>query len=612
MHSATEVKECFKGTIPALASLTLPAAMPGGTAPLLHDILLQRKLSALFQPIINMQSGEFLGFEGLIRGPDDSPLHSPTKLFSAAKQQNLSLEIEMLCRQIVLETFVRLNLPGRLFLNVSPETLLHPSFKQGQTLVCMAKVGLPPERVVIEITENQPTHDFSAMCKALLHYRAMGFRIAIDDLGAGFSSLRLWSELRPEYIKIDMHFVQGVDSDPVKLQFLKSIQQIAESSGTLVIAEGIETGAELLAVKNLGIAFGQGYYIARPHPAPALLTAAEICRALQPPDLSAHTLPSQQGKATAYKLLNQIEAAHPHTENEHIFQRFSDNPKLRAIPVVENGIPVGLINRYNFIDRFAQPYQRELLGKKPCLANSNEKPLLVERNMPIAELSHFLADTDERYFNDGFIITEQGRYLGVASGQDLLRELTQLQIEAARYANPLTLLPGNVPVNEQIERLLQAGKPFVACYCDLDNFKPYNDVYSYRKGDEMIQLSGRILSWACDPRLDFIGHIGGDDFILLMQSRDWQARCEQALRSFEQAAALLYSPEHLAARGYVSEDRNNQSRFHPLVSLSIGACRISSEQFASHHEVSAAATAAKKTAKRTHGNSLFIEPRPGI
>jgi len=184
-----------------------------------------------------------------------------------------------------------------------------------------------------------------------------------------------------------------------------------------------------------------------------------------------------------------------------------------------------------------------------------------------------------------------------------------MQITAARYANPLTLLPGNVPINEHIEQLLQAGTPFYACYCDLDNFKPYNDVYSYRHGDEMIQLAGHILSSACDPKLDFIGHIGGDDFILLMRSRDFQARCEQALRSFEQAASLLFKPEHQSAGGYTSEDRHNQVIFHPLVSLSIGASHITADQYFSHHEVSAAATAAKKMAKRTLGNSLFIEQR---
>jgi diguanylate cyclase (GGDEF)-like protein len=240
------------------------------------------------------------------------------------------------------------------------------------------------------------------------------------------------------------------------------------------------------------------------------------------------------------------------------------------------------------------------------------EPLLVEKNMPIEELSHFLVEADSRHFADGFIITENGRYLGVASGQDLLRELTQMQLEAARYANPLTLLPGNVPINEHIERLLHAKTPFVACYCDLDHFKPFNDNYSYRKGDEMIQLTGRILNWACDPKLDFIGHIGGDDFILLMQSRDWKTRCEQALRSFEQAAGLMFREEHLAAGGYASEGRDGLVRFHPLTSLSIGATQVTPGVFVSHHEVSAAMTDAKKMAKKVSGNYLFIEQRAAV
>ena len=611
MHTVSPVKEHFSGRMSPLTSTTRLASPRREIMTPIHEIIQQRKLTALFQPILNLKTGEFYGYEGLIRGPSDSVLHSPINLFSSAAQQNLSLEIEMLSRQIVLETFVQLDLPGSLFLNVSPETLLHPSFKNGCTLEFINKLGLSPDRVVIEITENQPTYDFAGMRSALLHYRAMGFQIAIDDLGEGFSSLRLWSELRPEFIKIDMHFVQGADTDPIKLQFLKSIQLIAESCKTHVIAEGIETASELRIISDIGILFGQGYFISRPVSTPPLLASTETSCIINAIKVAAlpKNLPSSNVKMIAQKLLRHIEPVNPETENNQILERFSANPMLRVIPVVQHGIPVGLINRSNFIDHFVKPFQRELLGKKPCSLSMQKEPLLVEKNMPIEELGHFIADADERHFNYGFIITDQGRYIGIASGQDLLRELTQMQITAARYANPLTLLPGNVPINEHIEHLLQAGTPFYACYCDLDNFKPYNDVYSYRHGDEMIQLAGRILSWACDPHLDFIGHIGGDDFILLTRSRDFRARCEQALRSFEQAASLLFKPEHLTAGGYTSEDRHNQAIFHPLVSLSIGASHITAERYFSHHEVSAAATAAKKMAKRTAGNKLFIEQR---
>jgi len=593
-----------------LANQVLPRAREHVTTPL-REIIEQRRLSALFQPIIDLNSGEFLGFEGVVRGPADSPLHSPINLFSAAVQQGLSLEVEMLSRQTVLEAFARQNLPGNLFLNVSPETLTNPGFRNGQTLAFLRQLGIAPERVIIEITENQPTFDFAAMRSALLHYRSMGFQIAIDDLGEGFSSLRLWSELRPEFIKVDMHFVQGVDRDPIKLQFLKSIQHIAESCGTHVIAEGVETAAELKVVKDIGIAFGQGYFVARPSPTPPLLASAETSRiisssniAIFPKDMLSH-----RTQTTAHKLLTYVEPARPETSNDEVFERFSANPALRIIPVAEKGKPRGLINRHQFIDRFAQPCQRELTGKEPCSGSMQGEPLLVEKNMPVEELSHFLAEADSRHFADGFIITEQGRYIGVASGQDLLRELTQMQLEAARHANPLTLLPGNVPIDEHICRLLQSNSPFVACRCDLDHFKPFNDTYGYRKGDEMIQLAGRILDWACDPKLDFIGHIGGDDFILLMQSRDWKTRCERALRSFEQAAGLMFREEHLVQGGYSGKGYDGTARFHPLASLSIGAIQAAPGQFMSHHEVSAAMCEAKKMAKNIPGNSLFIEQR---
>ena len=505
----------------------------------LQDILNQRDLSALFQPAMDFSSGTFIGYEGLIRGPADSPLHSPVNLFGAAKQQGLSLKIEMLCRQIVLESFAAQNLPGQIFLNVSPETLTHPNFKDGQTLICLEHLGIDPQRVIIEITENQPTFDFDGMRNALLHYRSMGFQIAIDDLGEGFASLRLWFELRPEFVKVDMHFVQGVNADPLKQQFLRSIQSIALSSGTQVIAGCIETSAEFRTIRDIGIACGQGYFIARPNHIPPLNLPADVGYLIntnRPDELPYSNIRS----VTAETVLRYVEPAQSETKIENIFANFSENKNLRAIPVVKNGRPVGLINRHEFLGNFSQPFNRELLGKNPCTDLMNAAPLLVEKSTPIHELSGFLSESEIRHFTDGFIITEQGSYLGIGTGQDLLREITSAQIETARYANPLTLLPGNVPINEHIEHLLHSGKSFAVCYGDLDNFKPFNDVCGYRKGDELIQFTARLLGNICDPTQDFIGHIGGDDFILILQSPDWEQRCHRALSAFAHTSLALF------------------------------------------------------------------------
>ncbi|MGB4924175.1 MAG: EAL domain-containing protein, partial [Candidatus Nitrotoga sp.] len=209
----------------------------------LNEIIEKRLLNAIFQPIICLQSGEIIGYEGLIRGPSDSPMHSPLSLFKMAWMNNLTVVVEHLCRRVVLERFAELGLPGKLFLNVSPESLLQRDAKHGETLDYIHEIGINPGNVIIELTESQPTYDYNLLLEAVMHYRNMGFQIAIDDLGEGFSSLRLWSELRPEYVKIDMHFIQRINRDPIKLQFVRSIQEIAEQSGTIVIAEGIETQA---------------------------------------------------------------------------------------------------------------------------------------------------------------------------------------------------------------------------------------------------------------------------------------------------------------------------------------------------------------------------------
>ena len=151
-----------------------------------------------------------------------------------------------------------------MFLNISPESLLEPHYPSGRTLKLLEEVGLAPSRVVIELTEQTPTDDFQLLSNALHHYRDMGFSIALDDLGAGYSSLRLWSELRPEYVKIDRHFIDGIHRDPLKREFVGSILQIARASKAQVIAEGIELAEELAVLTEMGVDLVQGYLLGRP------------------------------------------------------------------------------------------------------------------------------------------------------------------------------------------------------------------------------------------------------------------------------------------------------------------------------------------------------------
>ncbi|MEW6120425.1 MAG: GGDEF domain-containing protein [Pseudomonadota bacterium] len=578
---------------------------------LLDAILANGRLYTLLQPVLDLKTGQITGYEALTRGPSNSPLHAPLALFRAAEYSGRTVELDRACMRSALATFARLRLPGRLFVNLTPGSLLDARFAPVAMQAAIAEARLSAGQVTIEITEDAETIDYPALRTAVAGLRAAGIEAAMDDFGQGFSSLRLWSELKPGLVKIDKHFISDIHQDPHKLEFVRSICQLAESAQAGIIAEGVETVSELAVLKDLGIRYAQGYLIGRPSPIPVRIPPQEVADCLESGRVSVFPLSPgrDSSRATAGRLAMSAPHVSPDTPSQSVLDLMIAHPELHAIAVVEHGTPVGLIHRPALLDRFIGLYGRELYGKKPCAMFMDVDPLVVDKATRMVELSELVVKKGKTAFTQGFVVTSEGRYLGLGSGFDLMREVTDMQIVAARYANPLTGLPGNVPIQEHMERLLAGGQEFVAAYFDLDQFKPYNDVYGFRRGDDMIQLLARILRGGCNEALDFIGHIGGDDFVVLFQSPDWEPRCRAMLERFDAERAPLFSTEHIAEGGYRSEDRRGAMTFHALVSLSIGAVLIDPEHFHQYQEVARAASDAKRMAKRIEGSSLFVDQR---
>lgn len=568
------------------------------------DILAHSRLSARFQPIMELESGLVHGYEGLIRGPSDSVLHAPSALLKAAEQQGKLLETELRCVEMLVRAFARQGEDALLFINLSPRLLSDSSSLLGELLRILAAGSLSPTRVVIELTEDGTPTDSNRLIDKVADCRSAGFQLALDDLGVGYSSLRRWSEWRPDYVKLDKHFASGINQDTVKLQFVRSLQQIAMNSGAKLIAEGIETCAEFRLMREIGIRFGQGYFIGRPA-ATAGLTL-EVIGALKQ---MGRSTAASSFKALAIDLLLSAPVLIPEDNNETALAHFAAHPALHALAVVDSGRPIGLINRYTLVDQFSRIFMRELHGRRSCTQFMDYAPLVVDKSTPIEEVGKLVVDRGRRTFTDGFVITDEGQYLGLGSGYDLMQLIMQSQLAAARYANPLTSLPGSVPINNQIQQLLDANTPFHAAYCDLDYFKPFNDIYGYDQGDQVLLALAQALIDNLDPHLDFLGHIGGDDFLAVFRSADWETRCARVLAAFESQRARLLRPEHLAQGGYRSEDRGGNLVFHPLPSLSIGVVAAEAGLFRTHHEVAAATAAAKREAKKMPGHSVFVERR---
>ncbi|MDP2901847.1 MAG: bifunctional diguanylate cyclase/phosphodiesterase [Methylovulum sp.] len=578
----------------------------------LHDELVQildsEKLTPLFQPIVSLMQKDIIGYEALIRSASDSPLHNPFVLFNTAERFGLSAKLEFSCQKISIKSYVQLNLNKKLFINVSPSALLQSDFKAGMIFKFLKKFGLDPKSVVIELTETQPINNYKTLRNALMHYRNMGFEVALDDLGAGYSELRLWSELLPDYLKIAPHFIQGIHDDPIKLNFVGSIQSLASSFNCNLIAEGIETENDFKAIKSLGVPFAQGYYFARPMAVPLEKIDSNLFIGSSSEPYQTHLY----NTATASQIAQFIPPVSSETPIREVMSLFQHNNELSIVPLVDNNVASGIVFRDHFLSKlFFSRYGLELYGKKPIHTFVSKTPLSIDHNTPIESVSQLLTSATEH--DPAFIVTRNGEYAGLATLLDLLEEMTRQQIKNAKHANPLTLLPGSVPVNEYINQLLARKTPFAFAYFDLDNFKPFNDVYGYSAGDDIIKAVAETLTAHVSEKDGLVGHIGGDDFIVVFICNDWLQRCENILARFEALAPTYYKDEDVKAGGIHSENRAGGKSFFPVTSLSVGIVDPTATRLCqSHVDIADFASGAKKQAKKIDGNSYYINQRNAL
>lgn len=568
----------------------------------LGHILAHGDLNSLFQPIISLSERRILGYEALTRGPSNSPLHSPVTLFAVARHAGRLSELEMACRKRACTRFHELKLDGKLFLNVSPESLLDPAHQPGRTLQLLQAFGIPPSQVVIELTEHAPTEDFGLLDTALHHYRAMGFSIALDDLGAGYSSLRLWSELRPDYVKIDRHFIDGIHQDAVKREFVGSILKMAKASRAQVIAEGIELPEELAVLAEMGLDLVQGYLLCRPQEQPP-----RDARPLLPQLESSGTL-AEEG-ADLQALLNEQAAVDQNTPIAEVLEAFRAQANLNSLAVLDTQQqPVGIVHRHLLSDALLKPFATDLFARKPISRLMSDDFLAVELCQSLQQVSRLLTSRARQRIEEDFIIVSEGRYQGLGRVIDVLKLITEMKIQQARHANPLTLLPGNVPIQQCLARLLQQGRAAMICYVDIDSFKPFNDLYGYAKGDEVLLCLAQCLNERVDPARDFVGHIGGDDFMLVLGSEDWRAKLNHLLEDFQGQCRRFYRTDHLQAGCFVAHNRHGEREEFPLLSLSIGVVNLRAEACSQldASQLAALASEAKRHAKAVPGYSLHI------
>lgn len=232
-------------------------------------ILGERQLTTRFQPIVELVAGRVHGFEALSSPPHGSSFASPELLFDFAEETGRIVELDRLCRTLALTRAAELRARGllaeggKVFLNCSAPVFADPRLL-ADLLGATTVVGLAPRDVVLEVTERVAITEWRAFRKALDELRHIGFEIAIDDMGSGYSSLQAVAEIEPDYLKFDLSLVLEIHRSRIKRDLLGGLVHLAQRIGARTVAEGIEGPEELEVVRGLGISYGQGYFFARP------------------------------------------------------------------------------------------------------------------------------------------------------------------------------------------------------------------------------------------------------------------------------------------------------------------------------------------------------------
>jgi diguanylate cyclase (GGDEF)-like protein len=221
-------------------------------------------LRPVYQPLVHLETGRVIGFEGLIRPAPGSPFTNPGALFAAAEIGGRTVDLDLACLAVVIAGATAIPAPLLVALNISPRTLEAPEFGAARLVKMLDQAGFPADRVILEVTEREVIHDVPRVVSVLERCRAAGIRIAADDVGAGNAGLRLLSQFRFDVVKIDLSLVQaGTGHDTVRA-VLSTLVDLARRWGALVVAEGVETQAQLAMARELAIDAGQGYLLGRP------------------------------------------------------------------------------------------------------------------------------------------------------------------------------------------------------------------------------------------------------------------------------------------------------------------------------------------------------------
>lgn len=538
-----------------------------------------RKIDYAFQPIVNIYNGNTFGFEALLRCHKEAGFLSIDDIFDQAYCQGVLHQVDLYLRQKALIKFAEFKKDShiKLFYNLDNRLFDSVDYSPGNTVEMLQKTGYPIDDICFEISEKHPFRNNTDAAKILEGYRAQGYKIAVDDCGTGFSGLQLLYYTEPDYIKIDRFFIQNMDNDPKKRLVVSTIVNFAHLMGSLVLAEGVENIEEFFLCKEIGCDMVQGYFVQRP--------SLELNK-LKSRYEKIGNISRKERRNSMFKdrslIAGEISYVKPifsDCDIISIFDKFKKEEKQSFFPVLNQyEEPVGLIRETAFKEYIFSKFGRQLL-ENPSFGKDISRFIT---KIPIADIHLSVEKLIEIYTqcdnNEGLIIVDDMKYVGVLSTKSLLRVINEKNLTLARNQNPLTKLPGNMMIHEYFsESLSDIKSTYYLIYFDFDNFKPFNDRYGFRNGDRLILMFADLLKKAGFAEKRFAGHVGGDDFFLGIKDADQMAvevEMKKLAQRFKKNAESFYDKDTHEKGFLIAQDREGGLIKTNLITVSIAILKL--------------------------------------
>jgi diguanylate cyclase (GGDEF)-like protein len=550
-----------------------------GNTPDMTQLLNESWLSRIFhidyafQPIVNIHSGICYGYEALLRNHEAAGFSSIADFFDAAYSDHVLYSVDLYLREKAISKFTQLEWKHqvKLFFNLDNRVLNSTDYKPGNTLNQLKFCNLSQDTFCFEISERHELPQNQVVADVLNNYRAQGFKIAVDDCGAGFAGLKLLYYIRPDFIKIDRFFIQDITDDLNKRIFVSSLVNLAHILGSIVIAEGVETMKEYYSCRNIGCDLIQGYLVQRPTvDIGQLQIRYDHIQALSEEE---HRRDKSGDKQLIDMQMEYIEPVSSGANVFDVFEKFKTRQQHAFFPVVNNNNePLGIISDKSFKDYTFSRFGSQLLQNPSIGKNLNRfitKFPIADIHTPVEKILEIYTQNEHI---EGIIIVDNLKYKGFLDARSLLKVLNEKNLAIARDQNPLTKLPGNTLIHKYVsEAMLETDTPHYFVYFDFDNFKPYNDTYGFRQGDRVILLFSEILKGRATNLYGFAGHIGGDDFFMGVKGMELKkvyAKVQKLGKRFQNDVTGFYDPKALEHGCILAKDREGRKVCYPLLTVS--------------------------------------------